>query len=201
MLSDEQIAALSPEERGDLIRRLARPVDDIVPARRWLRRTRELRILLLVGSAAVLVPWIVYLAVTLPPQYVAHNWDVTWVGFDVLLLAMMVATAVLGYLRRQMLVLTAFATGVLLVCDAWFDVMTAHGDEQVWSVVSALLVELPLAAILITGSLQILRLVAARLWAVDAGTHAWQVKIPLPSAADIAVRRRAGRRTVDRERV
>lgn len=200
MLSDEQIAALSPQERGDLIRRLARPVDDIVPARRWLRRTRELRILLLVGSAAVLVPWIAYLAVTLPPQYVAHNWDVTWVGFDVLLLAMMVATAVLGYLRRQMLVLTAFATGVLLVCDAWFDVMTAHGDEQVWSVVSALLVELPLAAILITGSLQILRLVAARLWAVDAGTHAWQVKIPLPSAADIAVRRRAGRRTVDRER-
>ena len=200
MLSDEQIAALSPQERRDLIKRLARPVDDIVPSRRWLRRTRELRILLLVGSAAVLVPWIVYLAVTLPPQYVAHNWDVTWVGFDVLLLAMMVATAVLGYLRRQMLVLTAFATGVLLVCDAWFDVMTAHGDEQVWSVVSALLVELPLAAILITGSLQILRLVAARLWAVDAGTHAWQVKIPLPSAADIAVRRRAGRRTVDRER-
>lgn len=200
VLSDEQIAALSPQERRDLIKRLARPVDDIVPSRRWLRRTRELRILLLVGSAAVLVPWIVYLAVTLPPQYVAHNWDVTWVGFDVLLLAMMVATAVLGYLRRQMLVLTAFATGVLLVCDAWFDVMTAHGDEQVWSVVSALLVELPLAGFLITGSLQILRLVAARLWAVDAGTHAWQVKIPLPSAADIAVRRRAGRRTVDRER-
>ena len=132
---------MSAAERRDLITRLARPVDEVVPSRRWLRRTRELRILLLVGSAAVLVPWIVYLAVTLPPRYVAHNWDVTWVGFDVLLLAMMVATAVLGYLRRQLLVVTAFATGVLLVCDAWFDVMTAHGDDQVWSVVSALVVD------------------------------------------------------------
>ena len=191
MLSDEQIAAMSPQERRDLIKRLARPVDDFVPSHRWLRRTREVRILLLAGSAVLLVPWIVYLAVTLPRQYVADNWDVTWVGFDVLLLVMMVATAVLGYLRRQMLVLTAFATGVLLVCDAWFDVVTAHGDDQTWSVVSAILVELPLAAFLIIGALQILRLVAARLWALDAGQHAWQVRIPLPSEADTAVRRHA----------
>ena len=191
MLTDEQIAAMSPQERRDLIKRLARPVDDFVPSHRWLRRTRELRILLVVGSAVVLVPWIAYLAITLPPRYVADNWDVTWVGFDVLLLVMMVATAVLGYLRRQMLVMTAFATGVLLVCDAWFDVVTAHGDDQTWSVVSAVVVELPLAALFITGSLQILRLVAARLWALDAGQHAWQVRIPLPSEADTAVRRRA----------
>lgn len=191
MLTDEQIAAMSPHERRDLIKRLARPVDDFVPSHRWLRRTRELRILLVVGSAVVLVPWIAYLAITLPPRYVADNWDVTWVGFDVLLLVMMVATAILGYLRRQMLVMTAFATGVLLVCDAWFDVVTAHGNDQTWSVVSAVVVELPLAALLITGSLQILRLVAARLWALDAGQHAWQVRIPLPSEADTAVRRRA----------
>jgi hypothetical protein len=190
VLSDEQIAAMSPQERRDLIKRLARPVDDFVPSHRWLRRTREVRILLLAVSAVLLVPWIVYLAVTLPRHYVADNWDVTWVGFDVLLLVMMVATAVLGYLRRQMLVLTAFATGVLLVCDAWFDVVTAHGDDQTWSVVSALVVELPLAAFLIIGALQILRLVAARLWALDAGQHAWQVRIPLPSEADTAVRGR-----------
>ena len=193
MLSDEQIAAMSPQERRDLIKRLARPVDDFVPSHRWLRRTREVRILLLVGSALVLVPWIVYLAVTLPRQYVADNWDVTWVGFDVLLLVMMVATAVLGYLRRQMLVLTAFATGVLLVCDAWFDVITARGDDQMWSLVSAFVVELPLAAFLIVGALQMLRLVAARLWALDAGQHAWQVRIPLPSEADTAVRSRRSR--------
>jgi hypothetical protein len=193
VLSDEQIATMSAAERRELIRRLARPVDDLGTSNRWLRRTRELRILVLVVSSAALVPWIAYLAVSLPPRYVAHNWDVTWVGFDVLLLVLMVATAVLGYLRRQMLVLTAFATGILLICDAWFDVLTAHGDDQVWSVVTALVVELPLAALLITGSMQILRLAAARLWALDPGAHTWQVRIPLPSDADTAVRRRPAR--------
>ena len=171
MLTDDQIAAMTPAERRDLITRLARPVDDIASTR-WLRRTREIRIALIVLSAVVLVPWTVYLAVTLPRAYVAHNWDRTWVGFDVLLLAMVAAT------------------GVLLLCDAWFDVMTAHGEDRAWSVATALVVELPLSAVLIAGSLQVLRLVAARLWAVEGGAHVWQVRIPLPSEADLAVRRR-----------
>lgn len=188
MLTDEQIATMSPPERRDLIKRLARPVDEAVPSRRRLRRIRELRILLLVGSATALVPWIGYLAVTLPPRYVANNWDVTWIGFDVLLLAMMVATAVLGYLRRQLVILTAFTTGALLLCDAWFDVMTAHGDDQAWSVASAFLVELPLAAVLVTGAFQILRLTAARLWVLDPSAHVWDVRIPSPSETDTAVR-------------
>jgi hypothetical protein len=189
VLSDEQIAEMSPRERRDLIRRLARPVDDLVPSRRWLRRVRERRVALMVVSAAVLVPWIVYLGATLPRVYVAYNWDRTWVGFDVLLLAMMVATAVLGYLRRQLLVVTAFATGILLICDAWFDVMTAHGDDRTWSVVTAVAVELPLAGLLIAGALQVLRLVAARAWLLEPGAQAWQIPIPLPSAGDQAVRR------------
>jgi hypothetical protein len=189
VLSDEQIAAMTPQQRRDLIKRLARPVDDIVPSSRWLRRTREIRIALMALSAVALVPWTVYLAVTLPRAYVANNWDKTWVGFDLLLLVLMASTAVFGYLRRQMLVVTAFATGVLLICDAWFDVMTAHGEDRMWSVLSALLIELPLAALLIAGSLQVLRLVAARLWALESGEHAWQVRIPLPSDADTAVRR------------
>lgn len=177
MLSDEQIATMSPQERRDLIKRLARPVEDFVPSHRWLRRTREVRILLLVGSAVVLVPWIAYLAVTLPRHYVADNWDVTWVGFDVLLLVMMVATAVLGYLRRQMLVLTAFATGVLLVCDAWFDVMTAAPSDRWLSVLTAALGELPLAAVLITGALRILRLTATRLYVLDPGMPLWRIPL------------------------
>jgi hypothetical protein len=191
VLTDEQIAALSPEERRELIARLVRPVDDLVPSRRWLRRTREVRVAVMVLSAAVLVPWIAYLAVTLPRVYVARNWDVAWVGFDVLLLTLIAATAVLGYLRRQLLVLTAFAAGVLLLCDAWFDVLTAHGDDQTWSVLTAAAVELPLAGLLIAGALQVMRLVAARAWLLEPGAHAWQIPIPLPSAGDTAVRRRA----------
>jgi len=190
VLTDEEIARLTPHQRQQLIARLSRPVDDFVPSSRWLRRTRELRVALMVLSAVVLVPWTVYLSLTLPPSYVAHNWDRTWVGFDVLLTVLMVATAVMGYLGRQLLVPMAFATGLLLVCDAWFDVMTSSAEDRTWSLVTALVVELPLAAFLIMGSLQVLRLVAARQWALDPGMHSWQVRIPLPSEADLAVRQR-----------
>ncbi len=190
MLTDEQISALSPTERRELIARLVRPVEELVPSHRWLRRTVELRVAVMVLSAVVLVPWIGYLGVTLPRVYVARHWDLAWVGFDVLLLVLIAATAVLGYLRRQLLVLTAFAAGVLLVCDAWFDVLTAHGDELTWSLATALAVELPLAGLLIAGALQVLRLVAARAWLLEPGAHAWQIPIPLPSTGDQAVRRR-----------
>jgi hypothetical protein len=187
VLTDEQIAAMSPEQRRDLITRLSRPADEILPSRRTLRWVREFRIVLMVGSVAVLVPWTAYLGVTLPRLYVAHNWDLTWVGFDILLVVMMTATGVLGFLRRQLLGPAAFATGVLLICDAWFDVMTAHGEDKMVSILTALLVELPLAAVLIAGSLQVLRLTAARLWYLDSGQHSWQVRIPVPSQADRAV--------------
>lgn len=195
MLTDEQIAAMTPAERGELIRRLARPTDELKPARWFMRRMREFRVVLMVGSVVVLVPWIAYLAVSLPRVYVAHNWDRTWVGFDILLLVMLLTTALLGFLRRQLLILTAFATGLLLICDAWFDVMTAHGDEVFWSLGLALAIELPLAAVLMIGALQLMRLSAARLWNLDGGTHSWQIQLPMPHQhADEAVRRRANLR-------
>lgn len=195
MLTDDQIAAMTPQERGELIRRLARPADELMPARWLMRRMREFRVVLMVGSVVVLVPWIVYLGLDLPREYVAHNWDRTWVGFDILLLVMLLLTALLGFLRRQLLIVTAFATGVLLVCDAWFDVMTAHGDDVFLSLGLALAIELPLAAVLMVGSLQLLRLSAARLWYLDSGMRSWQIPLPLPSShADEAVRRRPVRR-------
>jgi len=199
VLTDDQIAAMTPAERRDLITRLARPVDDIASTR-WLRRTREIRITRIVLSALVLVPWTVYLAVTLPRAYVAHNWDRTWVGFDVLLLVLLASTAVLGYLRRQLVMLTSFATGVLLLCDAWFDVMTSDDVDRTWSAVTALLVEIPLAVLLISGAFQMLRLIAARLWSLPSGAHAWDIRIPLPSDCDSAVRRRRSRPVPDRSR-
>ena len=189
MLTDAEIATMTPETRRDLIKRLAAPVDEIEPSSRWLMRTRELRLGLMVASALVLIPWIGYLAYSLPHRYVAHHWDATWVGFDVLLFALIASTAVLGYLRRQLVMVTSFATGVLLLCDAWFDVMTSNAGDLDGSLLTALVIELPLAALLILGSLQMLRLVAARLWSLGKGEHAWQVQIPLPSDADKAVER------------
>jgi hypothetical protein len=65
----------------------------------------------------------------------------------------MAMTAALVFLRPQLVPLTAFTTGVLLICDAWFDVMTA-GPHDLWaSALTATLVELPLAVILIATAL------------------------------------------------
>jgi hypothetical protein len=65
----------------------------------------------MVGGAIGLIPWIVLLGLTLPANYVAHNWPATWIGFDGVLIAFMAATAVLGWLCRQLVVLPAFTTG------------------------------------------------------------------------------------------
>jgi hypothetical protein len=134
--------------------RLERPLDELAPAP-VVARMRRMRLALLAGGGTGLIPWIVFLVITPPAIYVAHHWPATWVGFDVLLVAFMVTTAVLVFLRRQLVPLTAFTTGVLLICDAWLDVLTA-GPHDLWvSAVTATLVELPLALILITTALRI----------------------------------------------
>ncbi|HEX3547681.1 MAG TPA: hypothetical protein VHU62_14045 [Mycobacterium sp.] len=175
-VSDAQIGAMSAAERRELIQRLERPIDELLPAP-VLTRVRRVRLVLMVGAMIGLAPWIVYLAYSLPDKYVAHNWPVTWVGFDILLLLFMAATALLGLLRRQLLILTAFTTGVLLFCDAWFDVMTAGPTDRTLSILTAVLGELPLAALLITGALRILRLTATRLYFLDPGMPLWRIPL------------------------
>lgn len=175
-VSDASIAAMSPAERRELIQRLERPLDELLSR---FERVRRIRLVLMVGAIVWLIPWIAYLAVTLPDRYVSYNWTATWVGFDVLLLMFMVATVVLGLLRRQLLVLSAFTTGVLLTCDAWFDVMTAAPSDRWPSILTAVLVELPLAVLLITGALRIVRLTQTRLWLLDPHTPLWQVPLQL----------------------
>jgi hypothetical protein len=138
---------------------------------------RRNRVTLMVGGAIGLVPWMVYLAFTLPANYVAHNWPATWIGFDCVLIAFMAATAVLGLLRRQLVLLPGFTTGVLLICDGRFDLMTA-GPSQFWmSVLTVTLGNLPLAVIMITGAVRILRLTATRLWFLDPETPAWRLPL------------------------
>ena len=107
ILSDEQIEALSGEQRRELITRLEKPLSELEDPE-VLARMRRIRLGLIVGGLIVMIPWIGYLSVTLPQKYVAHNWPATWIGFDILLLGFMAATAVLGFLRRQLIVLTGF---------------------------------------------------------------------------------------------
>jgi hypothetical protein len=175
-LSDAQIAAMSAHERRELIGRLERPVSELLPPSE-LARMRRIRLVLMVGATIGLIPWIAYLSLTLPDKYVAYNWTASWVGFDILLLGFMAVTAVLGLLRRQLLVLTAFTTGILLICDAWFDVMTAAPADRWLSVLTAVVGELPLAAVLITGALRIVRLTATRLYVLDPGMPLWRIPL------------------------
>jgi len=43
-------------------------------------------------AAALMAPWTLYLAVTLPRHYSAHHYWLGWAGFDVALVAALVAT-------------------------------------------------------------------------------------------------------------
>jgi len=176
ILTDAQIAALTPEQRRELISRLEQPLSDVIDPL-LLARIRRIRLRLMVGGSIAMVPWLGYLSWTLPANYVAHNWTLTWVGFDILLVAFMLATAVFGYLRRQVLLFAAFTSGVLLICDAWFDIMTAGPDDVWFSMVTALLIEVPLAIFMIRGAQRIMRLTMTRLWLLDPGMRLWHLPL------------------------
>src|ERR1700734_1280140 len=89
LLSDDQIAALSPAQRRDLIQRLERPLDEVFPPA-VARRMRRNRLTLMVVGAIGLILGLTYLAVTLPENYVAHSWPATWIAFDCVLIAFMI---------------------------------------------------------------------------------------------------------------
>jgi hypothetical protein len=116
-------------------------LDHLRGARKWL--------LLLLGAVALgLLPWTAVLSATLPRQHVAQHWDLAWAGFDVFEAAALAATMVAMLKRLPQLPLFAAIAGTVLICDAWFDLLTAKpGDELRWSLVEALLAELPLAAL------------------------------------------------------
>jgi hypothetical protein len=175
-LSDAQIAALSPAERRRLIQRLERPLTELLPVAQ-ARRIRWGWLGVMTGGTFVLIPWIVYLGFALPDVYLVHDWTATWVGFDLLLLGLMAATVVLGMLRRQLMLLTAFATGTLLICDAWFDLMTAHANDFRVAALTAALADLPMAAVLITGTLRLFRFTAIRLWLLEPHTPLWRLPL------------------------
>jgi hypothetical protein len=97
--------------------------------------------------SAGMVPWIVYLALTLPRTYRAAHWTLLWVGFDAALVVVLVATALAAWRRRQVMVPLLLVAATLLLCDAWFDVVTSFGRPGGWvSIVTAFAAEIPLAA-------------------------------------------------------
>jgi len=100
------------------------------------------------GCSVVLIPWIALLFVTLPRHYVASHWAVAWGGLDIGLGIALAGTAALVARRSPYAEVTAAITGTLLVCDAWFDVLTSRGVSDVAQALAlAVFIELPLAAL------------------------------------------------------
>jgi hypothetical protein len=168
-VSDELLEEMDERERADLLRRLIALHTPPPPARRrWslppaAARFRHRFLVVVTAACVVLIPWIVLLGFTLPNRHVATNWTLTWIGFDVGLLGALGVTAWLTYKRRQAMIIAAFITGTLLVCDAWFDITTASGGKDLWlGVASALIGELPLAVLLFGSAWYLLRLTVQR---------------------------------------
>ncbi len=98
--------------------------------------------------SVLLVPWTLWLTFTLPTRHLTHHYRLAWVGFDVFLAAAFAATAIAALRASEWLQPLAALTGTMLLCDAWFDVVTsAGGDERGRAVLEALFAELPLAAL------------------------------------------------------
>lgn len=161
ILSDVQIVALTMRERRELARRLlGLPPVLVLPERDARRRRRTL--VLLTGSCVLLVPWVIFLGLSLPRHYETGDWRQTWVGFDIVLICALGLTAFLSWRRRQLVMFAAFATGLLLICDAWFDITTASGGDRLAAGLSAIFIELPLAALLLSVTYRLLKLISAR---------------------------------------
>ncbi len=149
MDSEVDLTQMSDHERAVLMRRLVelRTRDPLLDKINLYRRRRFLTLLTL--ACVWLIPWIVYLALTLPGHYNAGAWQVAWVGFDVMLLGGLTVTAYLIWRKRQLAILAAMFTGTLLICDAWFDVTLASGRSDFGvTIFTAICGELPLAALM-----------------------------------------------------
>ena len=94
------------------------------------------------------LPWMVYLAFTLPRKVSADHYDVAWLGFDIALWLSIAALAYCAIRRRPGFALLAAVTSALLFVDAWFDVVTSSTRGELMSaVLLALFAELPGAII------------------------------------------------------
>ena len=96
--------------------------------------------------AAVLAPWCIILAHTLPTSAVAMHWSTAWVGLDAAEGAAALVTYWFIRRRSAYAALSSAMGAALLLADAWFDMCTSPaGMEQLLAVLEAVLIEIPLA--------------------------------------------------------
>ena len=135
---------------------VAEAVDDLVPLADTVEnrvlpdnsRTTRLAGPLFAACALILLPWIVFIALTLPSRQLSPNYDIAWAGYDAMLFAALASTAACALRRSRYLVIAATWSAALLVADAWFDVLTSpSGADRLEAIAMAVLVELPLAGV------------------------------------------------------
>src|SRR5215470_5457975 len=158
MLEPERLAKLSVSERRKLLRALVALEQDATPppgsSWKW-----DAVLVFIVASCVLLAAWIGVLAVTLPGFYHTGSWRGAWVGFDIALLAAFAVTGWAAWRRRQLLIICLVVLATLLLCDAWFDVvLDVSTPDFLTSLLSALLVELPLAILAILMARRLVRL-------------------------------------------
>jgi hypothetical protein len=161
VINEAQLREMSPGERRELAHALA--VLDYPSPLAGLNwpRGRTFGFLVSVLACIVLVGWIVVLALTLQRHYVATHWRFAWVGFDVILLTAFALTGWAIWRGRQVVIACMLVTGTLLLCDAWFDVVLDLGTSGIWeSLASAVLVELPMAFLMLRAARRLIRLSA-----------------------------------------
>jgi hypothetical protein len=143
--------------------------------------------------AVVLLPWIVYIGITLPARQLSPNYDIAWTGFDLMLFATLAGTAYFALRRSRYLATAAVASAALLTTDAWFDVMTTPGNERLQSILLCVFIELPLAALCLwlshhTMQIAERRIVLLRRLATGTAGGRWRLLTSRPAREKVSTR-------------
>jgi hypothetical protein len=158
VFDEEQLRKLGRAERLRLIRALVAPESPAPAADQVVRRRRAVALAAIIVCCVILAAWTGVLAVTLPRYYRSGGWRGAWVGFDLAELAAFAATGWAALRRSQILIICLAVLATLLCCDAWFDVvLDARTAGFELSLLSAVVIELPLAALAGCGARRLLQ--------------------------------------------
>jgi hypothetical protein len=163
LFDEAELRRMSPKERARLMQTLA-CLDMPRLANAGNPRRRRLFLIGTIVCCVALAAWIGVLVVTLPRFYRAGDWRGAWVGFDLAELLAFAATAWAAWRGRQVLIMCLLVLATLLLCDAWFDVtLDVRTSGFLFSLLSALLIEIPLAVAAILAARRLLRLTIGRI--------------------------------------
>jgi hypothetical protein len=109
------------------------------PPARWLP-------IVLAVAALALVPTLVVVLTVAPGVQTAHHLKIAWTGLDVFEVVALAATGFALQRRSALTVVPATIAGTLLVCDAWINIVPAHG-AAFYEAIAMAFVELPLAGL------------------------------------------------------